>query len=306
MFTSIKRVVRSGFVGFWRSAFVSLSAIFAITVTLIVVGSIILLGELLNASLTQIKAKVDVNVYMVTTAPEDKIFALKSELESLPEVKNVEYKSREKALEEFREKHKSDELTIQALEELNDNPLGASLSIQAEDPTEYQGIASFLEEKRLSEDPNAPLILRLNFNQNKTAIDALTTIIKAVEHFSYIAMLVLIAAAILISFNTIRLAIYTSREEIGVMRLVGASNMFIRGPFLLQGALYGFLAGIIALLVLYPVVTWLGPMTQSFFNLNIFNYFVTNFGYMFGVIVGSGVVLGLFSSFLAISRYLRV
>ena len=151
-----------------------------------------------------------------------------------------------------------------------------------------------------------PLIDRINFNQNKEAIDKLTKIIETVSRVSYITMLVLVAASVLIAFNTIRLAIYTAREEIGVMRLVGASNMFIRGPFILQGVMYGVVSGVLTLLILYPTVLWLGPGTEVFFSVNIFTYFVSNFGYLFSVLVGSGVVLGMVSSTLAIARYLRV
>ncbi len=306
MVTSLKRVIRAGFVGFWRNGFVSLSAIFVIAVTLIVVGSSMLMGQLLDASLVQVREKVDINVYMVTSASEDEINVLKSALESLPDVREVLYTSREDALAQFRERHQNDELTIQALEELGDNPLGASLSIRANETSQYESIATFLAEHQAAESPEAPLIDRINFNQNKEAIDKLTSIINTVERSSYIAMLILIGASILIAFNTIRLAIYTSREEISVMRLVGASNMFIRGPFVLQGVLYGLIAGVLTLLVLYPVVLWLGPGTDAFFGFNIFNYFVENFGYLFFVLVGSGVVLGVVSSTLAIARYLRV
>ncbi len=306
MVTSLKRVIRAGFVGFWRNGFVSLSAIFVIAVTLIVVGSSMLMGQLLDASLVQVREKVDINVYMVTSASEDEINVLKSSLESLPDVREVIYTSREDALAQFRERHQNDELTIQALEELGDNPLGASLSIRANETSQYESIATFLTEHQAAESPEAPLIDRINFNQNKEAIDKLTSIINTVERSSYIAMLILIGASILIAFNTIRLAIYTSREEISVMRLVGASNMFIRGPFVLQGILYGLIAGVLTLLVLYPVVLWLGPGTSAFFGFNIFNYFVENFGYLFFVLVGSGTVLGVVSSTLAIARYLRV
>ena len=306
MITSIKRIIRAGFVGFWRSAFVSLSAIFVITVTLTVVGGTMLVGQLLDVSLAEIQSKVDINVYMRTNAPEEGVQELKRSLESLSDVREVTYTSREDALREFRERHKNDELTIQALEELGDNPLGATLSIRAKQTSQYESIAAFLEEKRMAESPDAPLIDRINFNQNKEAIDKLTGIIGAIERTSYIAMLVLIGASVLIAFNTIRLAIYTSREEISVMRLVGASNMFIRGPFVLQGVMYGLVSGVLTLLILYPVTLWLGPGTESFFSFNIFTYFVSNFGYLFSVIVGSGIILGVVSSTLAIARYLRV
>jgi cell division transport system permease protein len=305
LWTGFKRIARSGFVGFWRNAYVSLAAIFVMTVTLLVVGAVLLTSALLNASLAQIRDKVDINVYMVTTASEEDILALKTSLEALPDVREVIYTSREEALEIFRQRHESDELTIQALEELGDNPLGASLAIRAQDPSQYESIASFLEERRAEDSTQTPLIDRVNFFQNKEAIDRLSSIIEAVERGG-LAMIVLVAATILITFNTIRLAIYTMREEIGVMRLVGAGNMFIRGPFVLQGVMYGAIAGVLTLLILYPIVLWLGPGTEDFFELNVFKYYVTNFGKIFAIIVGSGIVLGALSSVLAIARHLKI
>lgn len=306
MITSLKRIIRSGFVGFWRNAFVSLSAIFVITITLLVVGGTMLMGQLLNVSLTQIRDKVDINVYTHATASEESVEELKLSLESLADVSEVTYTSREDVLAQFRERRQNDELTIQALEELNDNPFGATLSIRAKDPSQYQSIATFLEERRANELSGTPIIDRINFKQNEEAINKLTNIIGAVERTSKITMLILIGASILIAFNTIRLAIYTAREEVSVMRLVGASNMFIRGPFVLQGIMYGLVSGVLTLLILYPTALWLGDSTETFFNFNIFTYFVTNFGYLFTVLVGSGIVLGVVSSTLAIARYLRI
>ncbi len=89
------------------------------------------------------------------------------------------------------------------------------------------------------------------------------------------------------------------------MRLVGASNMYIRGPFMLQGIMYGFVAGVVALLLFYPLLVWVGPRTEAFFELNLFDYYMIHFGEIFGVLVGIGVVLGLISSILAVARYLR-
>lgn len=304
--TNFKRITRAGFVGFWRNAFVSLAAIFVMAVTLFVIGIALFLGQLLDASLSQVRAKVDINVYFVTTAPEPEILSLKTSLEALPEVAAVSYTSRDQALIDFRERHGGDQLTLQALDELGDNPLGGSLSIRAKETSQYEGIEAFIKQKKESEDPEQPFISKTNFFDNKTAIDKLTVIIAAVEKFSFTALIILIAASVLITFNTIRLAIFTSREEIGVMRLVGASNMFIRGPFMLQGIMYGFIAGVITLVIFYPLTIWLGPVTESFFLLNIFHYYVSNFGYMFMVMVGSGVILGAVSSLFAVARYLKV
>jgi cell division transport system permease protein len=298
--------VRSGFVGFWRNAFVSIAAIFVMTVALFVVGSTMMIDKLLNVSLENIQDKVDINVYFVVEAEESQIATLRSSLEALPDVKEVAYTSREEALAQFQERHRNDETIMQGLEELGDNPLGASLSIRAKETSQYESIAQFLSDQQALEDPQAPLIDQINFAKNKDAIAKLTNIIEAVERSTFIAMIVLVAASILITFNTIRLAIYTTREEISVMRLVGASNAFIRGPFMLQGIMYGVAAGVLSLLILYPIVLWLGPETEAFFQFNLFSYFVQDFVRIFATLVGAGIVLGMVSSTLAVARYLHV
>lgn len=306
MLTGIRRIIRSGFVGFWRNAFVSVAAIFVMTVALFVVGSTMMIDKLLAVSLDNIQSKVDINVYFVVDAKQPAIDALKASLEALPDVKEVTFTSREEALAQFSERHKNDQTIMQGLEELGANPLGASLSIRAKQTSQYEGIAQFLTDQQGLEDPQKPLIDEVNFAKNKEAIDKLTRIINAVERSTFIAMLVLVSASVLITFNTIRLAIYTTREEISVMRLVGASNSFIRGPFMLQGVMYGVVAGVLALLILYPIVLWLGPHTESFFQFNLFTYFVHDFFRLFGILVGAGVTLGIVSSVLAVTRYLHV
>ena len=169
MLTGFKRIARSGFVGFWRNAYVSLAAIFVMTVTLFVFTSVLLMGQLLEASLTQIREKVDINVYLVPTAQEEDILHLKTALEALPDVREVAYTSREDALAAFEESHRDDELTIQALEELGDNPLGASLAVRAKETSQYESIDTFLRERQEEEDPENALIDHVNFFENKSA-----------------------------------------------------------------------------------------------------------------------------------------
>lgn len=306
MITSIRRVLRAGFIGFWRNAYVSLASVFVITVALFVIGSTMLIDQLLTASLKNIQAKVDINVYFVTTADETAILALKTAVESLPDVEEVTYITRDEALADYREKNQGDTVAMQALEELGENPLGATMAIRARETSQYESIANFLEEQKAQETSQTPLIDEINYAQNKGAIQKLTDIIGAVERASFITMMVLIAAAVMITFNTIRLAIYTAREEISVMRLVGASNSFIRGPFMLQGVMYGVISGILALAILYPIMIWIGPATAEFFEFDLYVYFINNFSSIFMTLVGIGVTLGLVSSLLAITRYLRV
>ncbi|NTV44528.1 MAG: ABC transporter permease [Candidatus Yonathbacteria bacterium] len=306
MLTTIRRIVRSGFVSFWRNGVVSIASILVMTVTLFTIGATIFLGALLHSSLEYVKDKVDVNIYFKTVATEDEIMGLKASIEALPEVAETKYISRDQALENFRARHENDYTTIQALEELDENPLGASLSIKAKETSQYESIARYLEDHGMTGGDGSTIVESVNFYQNKVAIEKLTGIIDGVDKISFIVTVFLIVISVLITFNTIRLAIYTAREEIAIMRLVGADNLFVRGPFIVEGVIYGLFAATITLIVMYPITGWLGDETERFFGtINIFEYYMQNFFQIFIIIVLAGIVLGTLSSYLAVRRYLR-
>lgn len=300
-----KRVARYGFVGFMRNGFVSLSAVLIMTITLFVVAGLIISGAAMRSVLAQLTDKVDVRVYLTTTATDAHMQELQRSLEALPEVAAVRPISREEALATFEERHKNDQLIIQALDELGGNPLGASLEIKAKDTSQYEGIAKYLQGLQESGIGAGAAIDRINFFQNKTAIDRLAGIIDASRTIGFAIALFFGFASVLIAFNTIRLAIYTSRDEISVMNLVGASHWYVRGPFMIAGVLYGFVSGLIVLVALYPLTAWLGPASESFFgSFNLFTYYTSAFPLLFFTIMCFGVGLGALSSFLAVRRYL--
>ena len=307
VWTSIKRVIKAGVVNFYRNGFVSLASVLIMTVTLFVIGSVIFLSATLTSSLEEIKSKVDVNVYFLTSTTEEGVLALATALRTLPEVKEVEYISRAEALLNFKKRHENDELTLQALKELPDNPLGAVLNIRAKEPSQYEGIANFLKSDTALSSGTQSIIDEVNYYDNKTAIDKLSRLLVSAQKLGFAVALLLVVISVSIAFNTIRLAIYISREEIGVMRLVGASNKYIRGPFVVSGILYGITASLITLALFYPITYYLGDSTEDFFSgLNLFRYYLSHFGEFFLIIAGSGIVLGAISSFLAVRRYLNV
>lgn len=304
-FVNVKRILRTGFVNFWRQGYVSLASVMVMIVTLFVISSIILSSALLSSSLELIKNKVDINVYFVTTAPEEDILLLKKSLEALPEVASIEYTSKATALENFKKRHEGDELTLQALQELNENPLGAVLNIRAKQTSQYETIAKFLESKNTS--PAESIIDKVNYYQNKTAIDKLSVMIDSGQRMGAFLTLMFVIISILITFNTIRLAIYISREEISIMKLVGASNMYIRGPFVVGGIMYGIFSAVVTLIVLYPITYWLGPATEAFFGgINIFSYYIAHFAEIFFILFGAGIFIGAVSSYLAVRKYLSL
>ncbi|QQG38239.1 MAG: ABC transporter permease [Candidatus Kaiserbacteria bacterium] len=305
MWTNAKRVARYGLIGFVRNGFVSLAAVLIMTITLFVMAGLLISGAALNSTLKELTSKVDVTVYFLPAAQEETIQQMKRSLEALPEVASVAYVSREQALADFRERHKNDQLTLQALDELGDNPLGASLDIRAKQTSQYESIAQYLETEQQA-GGTAASIDKINFFQNKTAIDRLTNIIETSKRLGIAVALVLGLASLLIAFNTIRLAIYTARDEIGVMNLVGAGRWYIRGPFMIAGVLYGVVSGLIVLLLLYPATLWMGPGSERFFGtFNVYTYFLQSFPLIFFTILGAGIALGALSSYLAVRRYLR-
>ena len=313
LWTGFKRIARAGFTGFWRNAFISVTSVLVMAVTLFVIASSLFNTYALNRALDDLQERVDINVYMVTTASEEAILEFKETLETLPDVREVNYISREQALVNFREKHQNDELTIRALEELGDNPLGASLTIRAQETSQYESIAALIEQKRAEENPESPLIDRVNYAQNKGAIEQLNEIITEQRETNNVKTIALALLAVFVSFNMIRLVIHSSREEISVMRLVGASNFFISSPFIVGGILQGVFAAVLVLLTLYPILIYNESLFYPFPFFSdldggklLFNYFVTDFGKIFLIIMGSSVGIGAVASLLAVQRYLKV
>lgn len=305
LWTSFKRVLRTGLVSFWRNGFVSLAAIFVMTMTLTIIGSLMFLNTIVGQFVGYVKDKVDVNVYFVPEANENDIFDLTDAINNLPEVSYVEFVGAGEALANFRERHKDDQLTLQALDELDENPFGASLSIKAKEPSQYEGIAQFLQD-RVNNNEGVPFIDSVNYAQNKVVIDQLERLTTYVQRFGYTIMILFALASILITFNTLRLAIYTSREEISVMRLVGASNGYIRGPFIIEGILYGVISGVISLGLFFPLTLLLRGATVSAFGTDIFSIYVDQIALFIFVLLSSGALLGAISSFLAVRKYLSV
>ena len=307
LWTKLKRILRTGFFNFWRDSTVSFASVLVMMITLLVISLVSLFGAILDTSLTELRNKIDINVTFVTSASEEDILNIKHSIESLPEVFLATYISRDEALAAFKERHSSDQSILAALDELGENPLGAVLNIKARDPSQYASVAEFLESDNAFSIDGITIIDRVNYFQNKAAIDKLNDIIASADQLGFALALFLAIISVLIAFNTIRLTIYITRDEISVMRLVGASTTYIQGPFVVVGTIYGVVAGILTLLLLLPLTYWLGSTTENFFvGFNVFSYFLRHFLEIAFIIMTSGVLIGAFSSILAIRKYLRV
>lgn len=306
---TIKRIIRAGFLDFWRNGFVSFASILMMMFTLFVIGLALFTGVILDSTLQQFRDKADMNVYFTIDAPQESIDALQAQVKALPEVAEIQFLSRDEVLAEFREKHQNDQLTLQALDELDDNPLSAVLTVKAKDISQYESIATFLRGQEALAAGNSSIIDKINYfdEQHQIAIKRLVQYTDAAKTIGLGLAALFVLASIIISFVTLSFAIYTSREEISVMQLVGAGKGYIRAPFIVEGILYGLIAGLLTLLLFYPLTWWLGRATASFLGgINVFVYYLDNFPFFFLIIVGSGIVIGAIASFMAVRRYLRV
>ena len=302
MLTTLNRIIKSGITNFYRNGWLSTATVLIMTITLLSLTSIFLLNVVLTSVLGILEEKVDISVYFDLNAKEQDILTLKSKLETLEEVKNVEYVSASEALEIFKKRHSDDEILLKSVQELNDNPLEASFNVLAKDASNYETVASFRNQNQFES-----IISKINYAENKFVIERLGNIISVLRQSGLATSLVLALIAFLVAFNTVRLAIYSSREEITIMKLVGASNWFVRGPFIVEGVLHGLVSSAFAFMIIVPGVAALGPKLFNFLpDINLVNYLGDNFWQLLFFQTLGGIVLGVFSSWFAIRKYLKV
>jgi cell division transport system permease protein len=301
MFTSLTRVFKYALQNFTRNIWLSTATIVIMVLALFVLAGLILFNVSTKTVITSIQDQIDISVFFKATTAEDDMLRIKSALETYPEVKEVDYISKEKALQIFKERHEGDDTISQAVEQLQENPLLASLSIKAEDTEQYGTIAGYLEG-----DTIKPYVEKVSYSQSSAVIDRLNKILNTAERAGYALIIFMSFVAVLITFNTIRLAIYSSRENINIMRLVGGSNVFIRGPFLVEGILYGIVSALISMILIAPVLYALAPYGNVLVpELDIWEYFTSHLPVLLIYQILFGIVLGLISSFIAIGKYLK-
>jgi len=302
MIISFKRVLKSGWEKFVRDKSSSGAALFVMVIVMSVATMLFFLQGMASFMIVGLEESVDISTYLNNTATQEEVTQLKEDLEFLPEVREVEYVSKEKALESFVETHKQDEVILESLEIVGQNPLLASLSIKAFSANQYPAISEFLQNT-----PLAFIISDVDYFDRAPVIERLSALTAGIQSAVFLVTLFAGFIAMLVAFNTIRLTIYSSRDEIEIMRLVGASNWFIRGPFIIQGMIVGVLATLLTTLLFFPLTLFLGIKLQSFApGFELFSYFADNLLLILFLQLLTGIGLGVISSLIAIRKYLKV
>jgi len=302
MLTSLKRIFRSSWQNLFRDGGLTAATIFILVLTISLATALFLLKNIGQFLITSLQEKADISVYFKPGAVEENILDLQKELSKIPEVKEIKYVSKDEALSSFVEKHKDNPVLMESLQVVGGNPFLASLNIKAFQAEQYQAITNFLEATFYKD-----LIEKVDYYQRKSVIEIIFSLTSNLSKAGIGISIILAIIAILVTFNSIRLAIYNSKEEIKIQRLVGASNWFIRGPFLTQGAISGIFATLICLLIFFLICWQLSPRIEFFFpGLNLFQFFIGNFWTIVLIQLLAGAGLGVISSAIAIRRYLKV
>ena len=297
------RAIQWGLVHFWRNIWLSLAATGVLMLTLAMLGLLVVITLVGRVSIRSIEQKVDVTVFLNDTASDAAILAVKADLEGRPDVGSVQYVTKEQALATFEARHQANPTITQALRELGDNPLQPSLIVKATDPTRYSAI-----EEALKSPKYQSFISKVTSEDNKQVILRLTAVLTTLRRVGLALTITLGVIAILVTYNTVRLAIYGYHEEIEIMQLVGASPWFIRGPFLIEGLLAGAISGALTLLYFFPFVRALSPRVSAFVadgTFDLWRWTLEHFVSVNLLFLITGIFLSVVSSWIAVRRYVR-
>jgi cell division transport system permease protein len=303
MFFAALRAVKFAFQDFFRNFWLSFVTLTILVLALFAINLLIIFNLIADSAISSIENKIDISIYFKANIEEDQVQNVQRYLQSLAQVKEVRFVSKDEALELFKQKHQDEPKIIESLEELNNNPLGASLIIKANNTNDYPVILENIQDPQYD-----TLIESKDFDDHRQVIERIDGIIQKVNRGVIIIAVIFTLISILIISNAIRMAIYTHRDEISAMKLVGATNWFVRAPFLLQGIIFAFFSVLFIIIIVYPLLGFIQPYLRIILenDFNIIQYFNANFVYIFGLELLGSIVLNLFSSFWAVNKYLRV
>ena len=299
---SFKRLTTSAFQDLTRNVWLNMATIIIIVIALFTVTVSLAIDAVGSYTLQSFQNKIDISIQFQDDASEDKIFDLKKDLESMGEVKDVVYVSKEQALEEFQTAHADEEYINQSIEELGDNPLFAVLNVKTNMLEQFETVDDYLS----SNENYTSIIKEVDYKDNRTVITNLSNALNNVRNGISALTILFVLISILIAFNTIRLAMYSHRVEIEIMRLVGASNWYIKLPFIVEGAVFGVIGCIITLIISYLSAVSLSVRLENIFpGFYLYDYFTSNLFAISGILFLIGVGMGVISSLIAIRRYLK-
>ncbi len=301
---NIYRILTFALQNIFRNISLSVVTVLIMVVTVFSINVVLVLQILGATAITNVEERIDISLYLQQEVDEQAVRSFQTFLQQLSEVRAVTLVFRDEVLLQFEERHKDESAIIASLRELGDNPFGSVLIIRATEPQFYQTILETIDTS-----PYAALIEKQDFKDHEKVIERITHVTERVERIGMGVALLFLLITLLIVFNTIWIKLYTHQEEIGIMKLVGAGNWFIRLPFFAEGVFYALISVAIAVALFFSFVDTLQPFVADFFEgsaVDLVPYFQEHFVLFFGTELGVLIVLTIISSAIAMRRYLRV
>lgn len=303
--SSIGYFFKESLQGFVRNSSTAIGSIITIFLSLLVVGIFLVGGVMLDNLMSSVENEVSITAYIADDAEQSDIDKVMNFIEDIDDVESVSFTTKEQALENFKEDMTSNPEIIDQLD--GTNPLPASIDVELRDPQMVADVAKQIEEnsiyKSICEDPDD---VSDSIKYGQGTVERLFQVTNYVRYIGIALVILLIFIALVFINNTIRLAILARRKEIAVMRLVGASNGFIRGPFLMEGALHSIIGSILAILVIEAIHIFALPHVQTTIRFLDFGIAPTTYIVIYIILILLGLIIGLFGSMIAMRRYLKV
>ncbi len=273
-------------------------AIVVLMATTFLATSLLLAREVSEEAIREVEAGADISIYFNLATPEEEIQLIAEQLDEEFDLTDISYISSHRALEEFRERHRDNEVLMEALDEVG-NRFAPTLNIKAGDVSSYRAISDYARSN------HSEVIDEIDFYRRKEAIESIFAITSRVQRSIIVAGAILALISIFIVLGTIRLSIYSLNKEIKVMKLVGASNGFMQGSFIVQGFILGVVASVLSLIILFGL-SLLMHQGYNVFGINLERHIVNNLTLILGLQLSTGIGLSVVSSFLAVRKYLKV
>ncbi|MBI4256929.1 FtsX-like permease family protein [Candidatus Uhrbacteria bacterium] len=304
MFVSSYRVTKFAFQNFWRNFWLSIITVSMLLLTLVTINILLVLNVITDRAIELVEDRIEVSVYFYDYTEDTTVSAAVAYLRGLGQVRDVETVSADEAYTQFVTRHANDEEIMASLEELEENPFGPSLIVKAHRAEDFTQIIDALDNPQFRDS-----IREKDFSDYQNIVERIRSTTDRIRGFGIALAIIFLLIAILIVFNTVRIGIFIHREEIGIMRLVGASNWFIKAPFLLEMILLSLIAVGLTAIIVYPTVAFIEPQLSVYFSTEsagLVDYFTYNSLAIFGGQFLALVLVTLFSTGLAMRKYLKV
>ena len=305
---TFSRIIRTGVVNFARNAWLGIAAMAVMIITLTIVLFSVITNATFTNTIQQITDKIDISVYLQENVTDEQALQLVARLKQLPNVKSVNYLNKEQALKVYEEQNVGNTQLLAAVTQIGSNPIPATIQIKPKDLNKIQDIKNYLSEPAVTklQTSDSP-----SYNgSRKAAIDRIAHATSLLRRAGVAAVAVFMFISVLIIFNTIQMAIFNRRDELTIMRLLGASTWFIRGPFVVETILYGVISALASIGIIHFLFVASSSALQAtslgLLDINYAHtYFSSHFWMLLTLQVALGILIGAASSFVATKRYLK-